>query len=43
MEACEADSWRPKRTGAYDWKLALIALKQELATLSPLENDATIS
>lgn len=31
---CEEDSWRPVRTGAYDWKIALIALKQELQTLS---------
>jgi hypothetical protein len=26
----ETDSWRPARTGAYDWKLAEIALKQQL-------------
>lgn len=31
-ERCEADSWRPHRTGAYDWRLALTALRQELAT-----------
>lgn len=32
-ERCERDSWRPVRTGIYDWKLALIALKQELRQL----------
>jgi hypothetical protein len=30
---CERDSWRPHRTGAYDWMLAEAALKQELAVL----------
>jgi hypothetical protein len=30
---CEEDSWRPKRTGIYDWKLSLIALKKELDDL----------
>jgi hypothetical protein len=30
---CEEDSWRPKRTGIYDWKLFLTALKQELNKL----------
>ena len=29
-ERCEADSWRPVRTTAYDWKLLLAALRQEL-------------
>jgi hypothetical protein len=29
---CE-ESWRPKRTGIYDWKLSLIALKKELDDL----------
>ena len=29
-EKCEADSWKPVRTGAYDWKLAIAGLKQEL-------------
>jgi hypothetical protein len=29
-EACELDSWRPTRTGAYDWKLAEVALQREL-------------
>jgi hypothetical protein len=28
-ERCERDSWKPVRTGAYDWKLAVAALKQE--------------
>jgi hypothetical protein len=32
-ERCEADSWRAKRTSAYDWQLALVALKQELKAL----------
>jgi len=27
---CETESWRPHRTGAYDWKLAEIALRQQL-------------
>lgn len=31
-DRCEADSWRPTRTGASDWKLAIVALKQELAS-----------
>lgn len=30
-DRCEADSWRPARTGAYDWKLAEIALKHQVA------------
>lgn len=30
-ERCERDSWRPVRTGLYDWKLQLAALKQEHA------------
>lgn len=29
-ERAERDSWRPKRMGPYDWKLAIIALQQEL-------------
>jgi len=29
-ERCERDSWRPKRTSAYDWRLTIAALKQEL-------------
>jgi hypothetical protein len=29
-ERCERDSWKPVRTGAYDWKIAIVALKQEL-------------
>lgn len=32
-ERCEMDSWRPKRTSAYDWKLEITALRQELAQL----------
>jgi hypothetical protein len=32
-EKCEADSWRPARTTAYDWKLLLAVLKQELREL----------
>jgi hypothetical protein len=28
-DECERDSWRPHRTGIYDLKLALAALKQE--------------
>lgn len=38
-EKCVADKWRPTRTGAYDWKLSLVALKQELKTLK--ENATT--
>lgn len=30
-DRCERDSWRPVRTTAYDWKLSVAALKQELA------------
>lgn len=33
-EKCEEDSWRPQRTGAYDWKIAKIALEQELKNYS---------
>ena len=33
---CEEDSWRPVRTGVYDWKLSLIALQKELADLAVL-------
>jgi hypothetical protein len=29
-ERCEMDSWRPTRKGASDWKLAVVALCQEL-------------
>jgi hypothetical protein len=39
-DRCEADSWRPTRTGAYDWKLAEIALKRQLDladTKAPLQ------
>src|SRR6185437_11487175 len=32
-ERCEMDSWRPTRKGAYDWQLAIVALKQELASI----------
>ncbi len=32
-EKCERDSWRPQRVSAYDWKLELVALKQELKEL----------
>lgn len=32
-DACERDAWRPRRTGAYDWKLAKIALERELAAI----------
>lgn len=32
-EKCAADSWRPKQTGAYDWKMALVVLQQELKKL----------
>ena len=30
---CERDSWKPHRTTAYDWNMAVAALKQELRTL----------
>lgn len=29
-EKCEKESWKPKRTGSYDWKLQILALNQEL-------------
>jgi hypothetical protein len=29
-DRAEQDSWRPKRTGASDWRLEIAALKQEL-------------
>jgi hypothetical protein len=32
-DGCERDSWRPHRTGAYDWLMAEVALRQELANL----------
>jgi hypothetical protein len=32
-EACEADSWRSNRTSAYDWKMAEVALRAELASI----------
>ena len=32
-DRCERDSWRPHRTSAYDWKIAIAALKQELRKL----------
>lgn len=32
-ERCEAQSWQAKRTGAYDWKLEILALKKELSSL----------
>lgn len=36
-DRCEQDSWRPARTGAYDWQMAIVALKAELkALLSPI-------
>lgn len=31
-DKCERERWKPKRTTAYDWKLEIVALKQELAT-----------
>lgn len=33
-EKCQKDSWRPKKTGAFDWKLQLVALRQELSKLN---------
>jgi hypothetical protein len=33
---CEEDGWRPVRTGLYDWKLSLVALKRELDALKPV-------
>ncbi len=32
-DQCEQDSWKPSRTGANDWKLHIIQLKQELGLL----------
>lgn len=32
-EKCQKDSWRPVRTGAHDWKLAIVGLKAELKKL----------
>jgi hypothetical protein len=29
-DAAERDSWRPSRTGNYDWKLPKLALEKEL-------------
>jgi glycogen synthase len=43
LDRCERDSWRPVRTHAYDWKLALAALKQELAGYRDVENVAIIT
>jgi hypothetical protein len=37
-EECEKNSWKPVRTGAYDWKMAIIALKQELKEYEEKEN-----
>jgi hypothetical protein len=31
-DRCERDSWRPKRTDLYDWRIALVVLGQELAS-----------
>lgn len=31
---CEQDRWRPSKHGAYEWKLAKLALEQELKNLS---------
>jgi hypothetical protein len=36
-ERCERDSWRPVRTGVYDWKVAIVALKQELRKMGEPE------
>jgi hypothetical protein len=36
-DRCEQDSWRPKRTSAMDWKLAIAALKQELRQVGQIE------
>ena len=33
-QRCEEDSWRPKRTGAYDWKLAVLTLKKKLRLIT---------
>lgn len=33
---CEQDRWRPTRMTAYDWKATIVALKQELSTLTSL-------
>ena len=32
-DKCEMDSWRPVRTGVYDWQLHKVALEQELKKL----------
>lgn len=32
-DACERDSWRPVRKGAYDWRIHIAALEQELRAL----------
>ena len=30
---CERDSWKPRRTGSYDWRVALAVLEQEIKQL----------
>ena len=35
-DRCLQDMWRPKKSGVYDWNLAIVALNQELRKLSPV-------
>jgi len=35
-DRCEQESWRPSRKGSYDWKLAEVALEQELRKLKEI-------
>lgn len=35
-DRCEKDSWRPKRTTAYDWRLEIVVLEKELASYPPV-------
>jgi hypothetical protein len=36
-DRAEQDSWRPKRTGASDWRLEIAALKQELRKMGEVK------
>lgn len=35
-DKCLKDSWKPVRTGATDWQMVILALKQELAKFTDL-------
>jgi hypothetical protein len=38
-----AKRWQPQRTGDYDWKIAVLALKNELADLEPKHASQVVS